>query len=54
MRFERKPEEAVFDRSLDLGCGCALTSMFVAKETDAKSGLRPDTRRNENYLLISG
>ena len=35
--IERKPEGTNFGRTLDLGCGLALTSMFMANETDAKS-----------------
>ena len=35
--IERSPEGALFDRTLDLGCGFALTSMFIANETDAKN-----------------
>ena len=31
------PSAAHFFRTLDLGCGYALTSMFIANETDAKS-----------------
>ena len=32
----KRPEGACFNRTLDLGCGYALTSMFVANETDAE------------------
>ena len=32
----RSPEKVCFDRTLDLGCGMALTSAFLANETDAK------------------
>ncbi len=31
----RRPEDKSFGRTLDLGCGMALTSAFLAKETDA-------------------
>ena len=31
------PWEARFDRTLDLGCGMALTSVYLANETDARS-----------------
>ena len=34
--IERKPEGVAFDTTLDLGCGLALTSLFLANETDAK------------------
>ncbi len=32
----RRPEGVRFTRTLDLGCGYALTSMFLANETDAE------------------
>ncbi len=32
--IRRKPEGVCFDRTLDLGCGYALTSLFIANETD--------------------
>ena len=35
--IRRKPEDASFDRTLDLGCGAALTSLFIGKETDART-----------------
>ena len=35
--IRRNPYEARYDRTLDLGCGMALTSVFLAKETPAKS-----------------
>ena len=31
--IRRKPEGVRFDRTLDLGCGFALTSLFIANET---------------------
>ncbi|MBR6383877.1 MAG: class I SAM-dependent methyltransferase, partial [Lachnospiraceae bacterium] len=34
--IRRCPEDVKFDRTLDLGCGFALTSLFIANETDAK------------------
>ena len=34
--IRRRPEGVCFDRTLDLGCGYALTSLFIANETDAK------------------
>ena len=33
--IRRKPSDARFHRTLDLGCGFALTSLFIANETDA-------------------
>ncbi|MBR3503027.1 MAG: class I SAM-dependent methyltransferase [Clostridia bacterium] len=33
--LRRSPGNARFDRTLDLGCGMALTSVFLANETDA-------------------
>ena len=35
--IRRNPYEARCDRTLDLGCGMALTSVFLANETPAKS-----------------
>ena len=35
--IRRKPEDARFHRTLDLGCGMGLTSVFLANETDAKT-----------------
>ena len=35
--IRRNPFDACFDRTLDLGCGMALTSVFLANETPAKS-----------------
>ena len=35
--LRRNPFETRFDRTLDLGCGMALTSVFLANETPAKS-----------------
>ena len=34
--IRRRPEGVHFDRTLDLGCGYALTSLFIANETDAE------------------
>lgn len=34
--IRRAPEGACYDRTLDLGCGMALTSVFMANETPAK------------------
>ena len=33
--IHRKPADARFHRTLDLGCGFALTSLFITHETDA-------------------
>ena len=35
--IRRRPWDAPFGRTLDLGCGMALTSVFLANETDAKT-----------------
>ena len=35
--LRRCPFDACFDRTLDLGCGMALTSVFLANETPAKA-----------------
>jgi len=35
--IRRNPYEIYWDRTLDLGCGMALTSVFLAKETPAKT-----------------
>ncbi|MGN0401345.1 MAG: SAM-dependent methyltransferase [Acetatifactor sp.] len=50
----RKPEGAMFDRTLDLGCGNALTSIFIANETDAKRVYAFDlwVPASENYERI--
>ena len=34
--LRRSPAGVSFDRTLDLGCGMALTSVFLANETPAK------------------
>ncbi len=34
--IRRSPEDVRFGRTLDLGCGMALTSVFLANETDAR------------------
>ena len=34
--IRRSPENVNFGRTLDLGCGYALTSLFIANETDAE------------------
>ena len=35
--IRRNPYDTRYDRTLDLGCGMALTSVFLANETTAKS-----------------
>ncbi len=35
--LRRSPADVCYDRTLDLGCGMALTSVFLANETPAKS-----------------
>ena len=35
--IRRDPYDTCYDRTLDLGCGMALTSVFLANETSAKS-----------------
>ena len=52
--IQKKPDDVVFDRSLDLGCGYALTSMFLAKETNAKTVYALDLwiSATENYKRI--
>ena len=34
--IRRGPEDVLFDRTLDLGCGKALTSVYLARETKAR------------------
>ena len=52
--IRRSPEDACFDTTLDLGCGMALTSIFVANETDAKNVYAFDlwVSATENYQRI--
>lgn len=52
--IRRKPADAVFDRTLDLGCGYALTSFFIANETDARHVYAFDLwiSATDNYLRI--
>lgn len=51
---ERRPEEVKFGRTLDLGCGYALTSLFMANETDAGTVYALDLwiSASENYERI--
>ena len=50
----KRPKDARFDRTLDLGCGYALTSIFIANETDARSVYALDlwVSASENYARI--
>ena len=50
----RSPEDVKFDRTLDLGCGYALTSLFIANETDTKHVYAFDLwiSATENYTRI--
>lgn len=52
--IEKRPEGATFDRTLDLGCGCALTSVFMANETNSKTVYAFDlwVSASENYARI--
>ena len=52
--IRRKPADVQFHRTLDLGCGYALTSFFIANETDADYVYAFDLwiPATENYLRI--
>ncbi len=52
--IRRRPSDARFHRTLDLGCGFALTSFFIANETDADTVYAYDLwiPATENYLRI--
>ena len=52
--IRRKPSDVRFHRTLDLGCGFALTSLFIAHETDADSVYAYDlwVPASENYRRI--
>ena len=52
--IRRKPTDVQFHRTLDLGCGYALTSFFIANETDADYVYAFDLwiPATENYLRI--
>ena len=52
--IRRKPSDARFHRTLDLGCGFALTSLFIANETDADTVYAYDLwiPATENYRRI--
>ena len=52
--IRRKPADANFTRTLDLGCGFALTSLFIANETPAEHVYAFDLwiPATENYKRI--
>ncbi len=52
--IRRGPEDVRYGRTLDLGCGYALTSLFLANETDAKYVYALDLwiPATENYMRI--
>ena len=52
--IRRKPSDVRFHRTLDLGCGFALTSLFIANETDADTVYAYDLwiPATENYRRI--
>ena len=52
--IQRKPSGTRFHRTLDLGCGFALTSLFIANETDADTVYAFDLwiPASENYRRI--
>ncbi len=52
--IRRKPADVRFYRTLDLGCGFALTSFFIANETDAEHVYAYDLwiPATENYRRI--
>ena len=52
--IHRRPDGVCFNRTLDLGCGYALTSLFIANETDAEHVYAFDLwiPATENYLRI--
>ena len=52
--IRRRPADAAFRRTLDLGCGFALTSLFIANETDAEHVYAFDLwiPATENYRRI--
>ena len=52
--IERSPKDVTYERTLDLGCGYALTAMFLANETNAQSVFAFDLwiPASENYARI--
>ena len=51
---ERSPKDVKYRRTLDLGCGFALTSLFIANETNAENVFALDlwVEASENYKRI--
>ncbi len=54
--IRRAPESSCYNRTLDLGCGMALTSVFMANETPAKQVYAFDlwVSATDNYERIRG
>ncbi len=52
--IRRSPEEVCYERTLDLGCGMALTSVFLANETGAERVFAFDLwiSASDNYRRI--
>lgn len=52
--IRRSPEDVSFKRTLDLGCGFALTSLFIANETSAENVIALDlwVPASDNYKRI--
>ena len=52
--IRRSPEDTNYKRTLDLGCGFALTSLFIANETSAENVYAFDlwVTASENYARI--
>ncbi len=52
--IRRSPGDANYKRTLDLGCGFALTSLFIANETSAESVVALDlwVTASENFAII--
>ena len=52
--IRRSPEDVKYKRTLDLGCGFALTSLFIARETNAQSVVALDlwVTASENFARI--
>ena len=52
--IRRKPSDVSFHRTMDLGCGFTLTSIFIANETDTDYVYAYDlwVFASENYMRI--
>ena len=52
--IRRSPEDVKYESTLDLGCGFALTSLFIANETNAKRVVALDlwVTASDNYARI--